>query len=95
VQVLGVNVSEKALGTDKSGRLTFFNQRSELWWRMREALDPANDTRRGAAARQGAPRRAVHAHVALSGLTIKVASREEIWEKIGRSVDRASPCSSR
>jgi hypothetical protein len=43
-QVLGVNVAESALGLDKSGRLRFKNQRSELWWRMREALDPANNT---------------------------------------------------
>lgn len=43
-QVIGVNVSEAATGLDKSGRLRFKNQRSELWWRMREALDPANNT---------------------------------------------------
>jgi hypothetical protein len=89
LQVLGVNVSEKALGTDKSGRLRFFNQRSELWWRMREALDPANDT--GLAL---PPDKQLLVELCtptwqLSGLTIKVASREEIYEKIGRSVDRA------
>jgi hypothetical protein len=42
-QVLGINVSEKSVRKDKSGRLGFFNQRSQLWWEMREALDPAND----------------------------------------------------
>jgi hypothetical protein len=44
VQAIGVNVSNAALGTDKSGMLHFFNLRSQLWWMMREALDPANNT---------------------------------------------------
>lgn len=89
LHVIGVNVSEKALGTDKSGRLHFFNQRSELWWRMREWLDPAND--HGVAL---PPDKDLLVELCtptweLSGLTIKVASRDEIFEKIKRSVDRA------
>lgn len=89
VHVLGINVSEKALGTDKSGRLRFFNQRSELWWRMRESLDPAND--KGVALPPD-PQLLIELCTPtweLSGLTIKVASREDIFDKIGRSVDRA------
>jgi hypothetical protein len=77
-QVLGVNVSEKSLATDKSGRLRFFNQRSELWWKMREALDPANNTGiclpkdKQLLADLCAPR------WELSGSTIQVESREAI-----------------
>ena len=89
-QVVGVNVSEKALGTDKSGRLRFVNQRSELWWRMREALDPENNT--GIAlppdpqllAELCAPK------WRLQGPIIYVESREEIIARIGRSPDLAS-----
>ncbi|MGZ3184379.1 MAG: terminase [Telluria sp.] len=89
-QVLGVNVSEKALGTDQSGRLRFFNQRSELWWRMREALDPANNT--GIAL---PPDRQLLLDLCaptweVSGFTIKVEGREEIVKRIGRSPDWAS-----
>ena len=89
IQVAGINVSEKALGSDKSGRLRFFNQRSELWWRMREALDPANDM--GVAL---PPDKDLMVELCtptwqMSGLVIKVASREEIYDKIRRSVDRA------
>lgn len=88
-QVLGVNVSEKSVKKDKSGRLGFFNQRSQLWWEMREALDPAND--KGVAL---PPDKELLIELCtptwqLSGLVIKVASREEIYEKIRRSVDRA------
>jgi hypothetical protein len=89
-QVLGVNVAESALGLDKSGRLRFKNQRSELWWRMREALDPANNT--GICL---PPSPQILADLCaptwkLTGSTIQVASREEILQKIGRSPDFGS-----
>lgn len=89
-QVVGVNVAEAAVGTDKSGRLRFKNLRSELWWRMREALDPTNNT--GIAL---PPDPALLADLCaptweLSGSTIKVASREDIMDKIGRSPDYGS-----
>lgn len=88
--IFGVNVSEKAKGPDKSGRLTFLNQRSELWWRMREALDPANDTGiclppdKDLLAEMCAPK------WSMSGMTIKVQSREDIVADVGRSPDRAT-----
>jgi hypothetical protein len=89
-QVIGVNVAEAAIGNDKSGRLRFKNLRSELWWRMREALDPNNNT--GIAL---PPDPALLADLCaptweLSGSTIAVASREQIMEKIGRSPDYGS-----
>lgn len=89
LQVLGVNVSEKALGTDKSGRLKFLNQRSELWWRMREALDPANDEGVCLPPDKDLLIELCTPTWSLHGLVIKVASRDEIYEKIKRSVDRA------
>lgn len=89
-QVVGVNVAEAAVGTDKSGRLRFKNLRSELWWRMREALDPTNNT--GIAL---PPSPELLADLCaptweLSGSTISVASREQIMDKIGRSPDYGS-----
>lgn len=89
-QVVGVNVAESATGTDKSGRLRFKNLRSELWWRMREALDPTNNT--GIAL---PPDRELLADLCaptweLSGSTIYVASREQIIDRIGRSPDYGS-----
>ena len=86
-QTIGVNVAESARGMDKTGRIQFKNLRSELWWRMREALDPVNNTGiclppdpRLLADLCAPTWRAV-------GTTIAVASREEIVEKIGRSPD--------
>lgn len=90
VQVIGVNMSETAPGTDKSGMLRFLNTRSMLWWRMREALDPANDT--GIAL---PPDKALLSELCMpkwevSGKTIKVESREDIVKRLGRSPDRAT-----
>jgi hypothetical protein len=89
-QVIGVNVAESATETDKSGRLGFANLRSQLWWKFREALDPANDTGielpndGRLLADLCAPR------WKLQGKTIYVESREQIIERIGRSPDYAS-----
>jgi hypothetical protein len=89
-QCLGVNVATESLGTDKSGVLTFANLRSELWWRMREALDPVNDTGIALppdtrlAADLTAPRWKP------IGRRVMVESRESIIDRIGRSPDYAS-----
>lgn len=88
--VYGVNVSEKATSLDKSGRLSFFNLRSQLWWQLREALDPEADNGialpddKDLLAELCAPR------WELSGMTIKVESRDDIVKRVGRSPDRAS-----
>lgn len=89
-QTVGVNVAEAATGLDRSGRLRFKNLRSQLWWRMREALDPVANT--GICL---PPDPALLADLCaptweLSGATLKVASREEIIDKIGRSPDYGS-----
>lgn len=89
-QVTGVNVSEKALGTDKSGRLRFKNLRSQLWWMMREALDPANNT---GIALPPDPRLKADLCAPkweLQGSIIYVESRDDIVKRISRSPDWAS-----
>lgn len=88
--VIGVNVAEKSYAKDKSGRLGFFNQRSEYWWKMREALDPANNT--GIAL---PPSKQLLSDLCapkweLRNFVIKVESREEIIKRIGRSPDLGS-----
>lgn len=89
-QVIGINVSESSYKTDKSGRLTFFNQRSEGWWLMREALDPTNNT--GICLPPSAELLADLCAPTwkLSSSQIRVEGREEIVKRIGRSPDLAS-----
>jgi hypothetical protein len=88
--VIGVNVSEKATATDRSGRLRFLNQRSQYWWQMREALDPSNN--------EGImlppdPRLLADLCAPTWSVTasrVEVESREAIYKRIGRSPDWAS-----
>ncbi len=89
-QIVGVNVAEGSNGHDKSGRLGFFNLRTELWWRMREALDPANNT---GICLPNDPRLLADLTAprwSMSGMVIKVESREDIIKRIGRSPDFGS-----
>lgn len=88
--VLGVNVAESPLGMDKSGRLHFTNLRSELWWRMREALDPANNT--GIALPPVAELRADLCAPTwrLQGKMVYVEGRDDLIKRLGRSPDYAS-----
>lgn len=90
VQVYGVNVSEAARGVDNSGRLRFFNLRTELWWRMREALDPSANN--GIAL---PPDKRLLADLcapkwSVKGKTVYVESRDDIEKRIKRSPDWAS-----
>jgi len=89
-QVLGVNVAEGSTARDRSGRLSFLNLRSELWWKLREALDPVNNT--GIAL---PPSGQLLAELCapkwrLQGPIIRVESRDEIIARIGKSPDLAS-----
>lgn len=85
--VNGVNVSNDSDATDKSGKLGFVNLRAELWWKFREALDPAFGIGialppdRELLADLTAPRWKIAAR------GIQVESKEDIKKRIGRSPD--------
>lgn len=86
-QVVGINAAHKSTSTDQSGQLQFVNHRAELYWRLREALDPANDT--GIAL---PPDDRLRADLCapiwfLRGGKIQVESKEEVYKRIGRSTD--------
>lgn len=86
-QVYGVNVAEAATETDKTGRLTFANIRTQLWWKMRELLDPSANT--GIAL---PPDKELLADLcaptwSITGRAVRVESREDIIDRIGRSPD--------
>lgn len=89
--VYGINVAEASTRKDHSGRLGSFNLRSELVWRMREALDPIANT--GIAlppdSRLLADLCAFTWRLQGNGL-IRVESRDEVIKRIGRSPDYAS-----
>jgi len=88
--VYGVNVGDPAPGLDLSGRMEFFNLRSQLVWRMREALDPVRNN--GIAL---PPDRRLLADLCAytwepQGRRIKVHDRQSMVDKLGRSPDFGS-----
>lgn len=91
LQVLGINFGDKVPNAlDQTGKLRFANLRSYLWWKMREMLDPVNNT--GIAL---PPHPRLRADLctpkwSLPGQVVKVESREEIMKKLGRSPDYAT-----
>lgn len=89
-QTIGVNVSESPTGTDKSGRLRFANLRSQIWWRMREALDPANNTGICLPPCPELKADLCAPKWGLRGSAIQVESREEIVKRIARSPDKGT-----
>lgn len=87
--IIGIDVRETALGTDKSGRLKFKNQRSEWAWRLRERLDPDNNTGIAIYPDEDLKRELTCITWSAPGMVIEISSREEIYEKIKASIDRA------
>jgi hypothetical protein len=90
IQVIGVNVAEKAVATDKTGRLRFMNLRSQLYWQLREDLDPANNVGVCLPADPELLADLTAFRWEMQGSVVKVESRDEIVKRIGRSPDKAS-----
>lgn len=88
--VMGVDVRVTATRTDKSGLLTMFNLRSQIGWLFREMLDPANNT--GIMIYPDPKLKADLCCIkwSVSGRTIKVESRDDIYDRLKRSADWAS-----
>lgn len=90
VHVLGVDVRERAHGPDKSGKLTFKNYRTEIWWRMREALDPDNDTGIALPPDETLRKELCTPRWKSLGMQVYVESREDIIARLGHSPDMAT-----
>lgn len=90
VNVVGVIMSETATNKDQSGLLSFKNIRSQLWWSMREALDPANGFDISLPPDRQLLVELCAPEWKLQGRTIYVESREDIVDRIGRSPDLAT-----
>lgn len=88
--VLGVNVGEPTDETDSTGMLRYYDVRTALWWRLREALDAAS----GRSLALPPDRRLIAELSSVCwrtrGPKIKVESREDIISRIGRSPDAAT-----
>lgn len=91
VPVIAFNASRANRMRDRSGEFKFANNRSYMWWALREALDPAFDPtlalppHEGLAADLTAPKY----QISETGSKIKVESKDDVRERLGRSTDFA------
>lgn len=93
LKIYGFHASAASDATDRSGMLKFVNQRSEWYWKFREALDP--DTGDNLALPDDrelmADLCAATWQYTSRGL-VQVEPKEDIIERIGRSPDKGDSC---
>jgi hypothetical protein len=92
LNVAGFKGSDGSVGKSRGSNLEFANKRAEIWWRFREALDPAHsptialppdtDLLADLCTPQLSPRA-----MQVRGV-LQVESKEEIRDRLGRSPDR-------
>lgn len=87
--VVPINGGAGSSARDRTGRFGFVNKRSEIYWKLREALDPENgDNLAIAPSDELRTQLAAHRWKPQSG-NIKVLSKDEVKELIGHSPDEA------
>lgn len=92
LNVLAVNGSEKSAVQAKAGNIRFRNRRAEMYWRLREALDPTNPNPIALPQDQellGDLTAVRYKIVTLGSATaLQMRSKDEIREMLGRSPDK-------
>lgn len=88
VHVVPVNGAAASHGMDKSGRLKFYNLRAELWWKMREALDPNAVPPVALPPGQDVRADLCAPTWTLRGGKILIESKDDLIARIGRSPDK-------
>ncbi|MFL6728106.1 MAG: terminase [Sphingomicrobium sp.] len=90
IDTIAVNGATSAWGTDKSGLLRFFNRRAELYWRLREDLDPQNPEPIALPPDPQLAGDLAAPCFVLGKSGIQIESTDDIKKKIGRSPDRGT-----
>ena len=88
-----VVASARSDETDKSGLLKMRNKRAELWWKMREMLDPDSDEEQIALPPNPQLKMDLTApqyHNTLGGITIE--SKDDVRKRLKRSTDMGDAC---
>lgn len=83
-----VNVGASAWEKDNSGRYAFYNLRSQIMWKFREALDPASGQNIALPPDTQLRNDLRMARYSIVGGKIKVELKDDIKARIGRSPDR-------
>jgi hypothetical protein len=87
-RVEAFNSAERSDAVDRSGELGFANRRAEVWWGLRELLDPSYDATLALPPDDVLTGDLTAPHYkVLSGGKILIESKEQIEKRIGRSTD--------
>lgn len=87
IQAIPVNGASKSHAVSREGQLRFANKRAEIWWRMRESLDPDGPDRM-----ELPPDNKLRADLTaprwkLTASGIQVEDKQEVIKRLGRSPD--------
>jgi hypothetical protein len=88
LKAVPVNVAEKSRYRDKSGKYGMANKRAEMYWRLREAIDPDNDPTLCLPDDPELLADLTKPRYEITTQGIKVEAKVDIKKRIGRSPDR-------
>jgi hypothetical protein len=88
IQTVGINGANSSNAKSAENSLEFVNKRAELWWRMREALDPMNPNPIALPNDPGLKADLTAPRWKLVAAGIQVEAKEDIIKRLGRSPDK-------
>jgi hypothetical protein len=91
-KIIPFNASEGSQATDRTKQLSFYNQRAEWYWKFREALDPANGMDIALPDDRELLADLCTPHWEMTARGIKIESKDDIIDRIGRSPDKGDSC---
>lgn len=89
LRIYGVHNGASSHARDKSGKYGFQNVRAELYWKLREALDPANPEAIALPPDKELLQELTAHHYEEDGRNLRIESKDDIKDRIGRSPDKA------
>lgn len=89
MRIYAVHNGAASTAKDRSGKYGFANVRAELFWRLREALDPANPECIALPPDKELLQELTAHHYEEDGRNFKIESKEAVKDRIGRSPDKA------
>lgn len=84
-----INVASGSRFRDRSGRLGMSNVRAEMYWRLREALDPSYGAKLAIPPDEELREELLAHRWTVTASGVQIEAKEEIEKRIGRSPDRA------
>ncbi len=89
VHVEALNSSSKSMATDRNGNLKFVNLRAEMWWKLREALDPEHGDNLSLPPDPELKIELCSPKWIIKSNGIQIEAKADVKKRIGKSTDKA------